>query len=94
MDKKIGHPKAARNSRQKFSGNSAEAQRARLIERLSQQGAITTIEARRDLDILMPAARIFELRDMGHHIDTIWTDEATDAGHKHRVARYVLVKGM
>ena len=42
--------------------NSSEAQRARLLEHLKQFGSATTIELRRDLDVMMPAARAHELR--------------------------------
>lgn len=46
---------------------SANAQRTRLLARL-QLGPVDTITARRELSILMPAARIKELRDCGHDI--------------------------
>ena len=73
--------------------NSAEAQRDRLLNAL-RCGAVTTIQARRDLDIMMPAARVHELRHReGHNIATVWCTEPTDNGALHRVARYVLVSG-
>ncbi len=72
--------------------NSASAQRNRLLEALSRR-PISTIEARRDLDILHPAGRVKELRhNEGHQILTAWSYEPTDCGKLHRVARYVLVK--
>ena len=89
MDKKKGHPKAAPKNTGKHNDNSANSQRTRLVEHLQEHGSITTIEARRDLDIMMPAARIFELRKLGYKIDTIWTNATTEQGKKHRVARYV-----
>ncbi len=46
---------------------SASAQRNRLLTRL-QLGPVDTITARRELSILMPAARIKELRNSGHDI--------------------------
>lgn len=73
-------------------GNSSEAQRRRLLARL-QFGPLTTLQARRERDILMPAARVFELRAIGHRIDTFRTDEATECGKRHNVARYVLQAG-
>ena len=91
MDKKIGHPKAAHNTHPNYNDNSAHSQRMRLLHRLHQSN-LTTIEARRDLDILMPAARVFELRARGHDIATFWTEGTTDCGRKHRIARYVLVQ--
>jgi hypothetical protein len=74
----------------KFSDNSAEGQRARLLEAL-KRGPLTTIEIRHDLDVLMPAARVFELRhNEGHDIEKIWVSRHTAAGNLHRVALYVL----
>lgn len=68
---------------------STVAQQARLLAALRNH-SITTLEARRHLDVLHPAMRILELRRKGHDIRTVWTTQATDAGVKHRVARYVL----
>ena len=73
------------------SGNSAPAQRFRLIEWLRKRGHIDTVEARRELDILSPASRIMELRKGDFQIETVWIDRETDAGKKHRIGRYVLV---
>jgi hypothetical protein len=86
---KKGHPKAAHNSQANYNDNSAHSQRMRLLKKLRQSN-VTTIEARRDLDILMPAARVFELRTIGHDIATVWTSAPTDCGRTHRIARYVL----
>lgn len=74
----------------KFSDNSAEGQRARLLEAI-KRGPLTTIEIRHDLDVMMPAARIFELRHhYGHNIEKVWVSRHTAAGNLHRVALYVL----
>lgn len=90
MENKKGHPKAApKKSDFYYADLSAAAQRKRLIDVL-KLGPVTTIEARRDLDILMPAARIRELRLAGKNIQTLWTEQETDSGRLHRVARYVL----
>ncbi|MGF6879040.1 helix-turn-helix domain-containing protein [Paraburkholderia sp. MM5477-R1] len=76
-------------TKQKFTDNSAEGQRARLLEALKRR-ALTTIEIRHDLDIMMPAARIFELRHGGgHNIDKVWVSRPTAAGNFHRVALYL-----
>ena len=91
MDKKIGYPKAAPNLQSNYNDNSAHSQRMRLLKKLRESN-VTTIEARRDLDILMPAARVFELRAIGHDIATIWTNAPTDSGRIHRIARYVLAR--
>ena len=67
---------------------SASAQRARLLETLKKR-PVTTLEARREIDVLHPASRILELRREGHKIDTLWTRDVTTEGHPHRVAKYV-----
>lgn len=70
-------------------GNSSSEQRTRILRALSD-APITTLYARRDLDVMHPGGRIMELRRNGHLIDTVWTEEATDCGKVHRVALYVL----
>lgn len=72
-----------------FLDNSTAAQRNRLLDALLC-GPITTIEARKNLDILMPAARVWELRNEGYQIETAWVWQVTDAERAHRVARYFL----
>lgn len=71
----------------------ANAQRQLLVRALTLAGAtgVTTIEAREALDIMMPAARVCELRKTGWHIATVWTTSENAQGHKHRNARYVLM---
>ena len=71
---------------------SAPSQRARILARL-RRGPLTTLEARRELDILMPAARVHELRHK-HGIDIFTTMVAveTGPGRRHTVARYVLMR--
>lgn len=71
--------------------NAASAQRQRLLAYLRAYGMIDTITARKELDLLAVAPRIFELRHrFGHQIDTLWTEQQTDCGQTHRVALYVL----
>lgn len=77
----------------RFADNSASAQRLRLLDVLNTGISISTIEARRDLDIMMPAARVFELRAEGRNIATYWAREPTESGKIHRVARYALLAG-
>jgi len=67
----------------------AEAQRSRILAWLLNN-SLTTLEARRSLDVLHPAARVMELRQRGYQIQTVWTDDLSDAGERHRGARYVL----
>ena len=71
------------------SNNSAEAQRARLLAELKRR-KLTTLSARREIDILHVAARIMELRREGYPIETEWTHDITSEGFFHRVARYSL----
>lgn len=75
-----------------YSWNGAHAQRQRLLECL-KISPVDTVMARRELDILCPAARVLELRKHGHRIDTVWIDRSTDCGKVHRVALYVLQPG-
>lgn len=92
MEKEKGHPQAAQNTHGDHNDNSAHTQRLRLLAAFKERHSVTTIEARRDLDILMPATRVFELRERGYDIATVWTEGVTECGRKHRVARYVLKK--
>ena len=73
-----------------MSRNSAENQRQRLLEALKQK-PLSTIEARRDLDIMHPAARVQELRERGEKVITHKSTEPTENGELHTVARYVLL---
>jgi len=76
-----------------FNDTTASAQRARLLTRLKHT-AISTIEARSDLNIMMPAARVKELRDQGHNIATVRISRADTEGRlHHNVALYTLVPG-
>lgn len=73
-------------------GNSAEAQRARLLAAMRDAGHVTTTEARLFLEVMNPSQRVTELRNRGTEIDTAWTLEPSEAGRDpHRQARYVLV---
>ncbi len=73
---------------QRFSTDTV-AQRDRLLAWLLSS-TITTLQARQELDIFHPAARIQELRDQGHNIITHWTTADTGKA-KHRVACYALL---
>ncbi|MDR2875421.1 MAG: helix-turn-helix domain-containing protein [Methylobacillus sp.] len=68
------------------------AQRDRLLKAL-RRGSVSTLQARRDLDILAPAQRVFELRGQGYRIDTAWVWEPSQCGQQHRVAKYILSRG-
>jgi hypothetical protein len=83
------------NSKQaNHTGNSAEAQRSRLLDYLRSHCSITTLEARKELDVLHPAMRILELRASGYRIDMVWTQQQTECGKYHRVGKYVLQRGV
>lgn len=69
--------------------NSSEAQRQRILETLHNR-SLTTLEARRELDVLHPAARIMELRKQGYDIQTVRVPDLTSEGFAHYVARYIL----
>ena len=73
------------------AGNEAAAQRIRAIE-LLRAGPKSTLQLRRDGDILAPAARILELKRRGFDILTNWVHQTTDCGKLHRVALYVLMR--
>jgi len=92
-NEKATHSQVANQNNQQFdiSSNSTKAQQQRLLEALKKQ-PMTTIEIRRELDIIAPAPRIFELRHIyGYNIITHWKYEHTDCGKLHRVALYVLL---
>lgn len=75
----------------KFSDNSTYSQRIRLLQKL-RECSLSTSEARRELDIMHPAARVQELRETGLVIHTVWTSEKTATGRTRHLARYVLVR--
>lgn len=62
---------------------SAGAERARLLAQVQQTGSVTTIAARSDLNIMMPAARVKELRELGHPIKTHRVTMTDDHGRTH-----------
>ncbi|MBN2856685.1 MAG: helix-turn-helix domain-containing protein [Halothiobacillaceae bacterium] len=72
---------------------STASQRNRLLAALeSTPGGITTITARRDLNVMAPAPRIKELREAGYVIATIRQPVLDDYGRRHpAVGRYVLL---
>ena len=78
---------------QSITDTTASAQRHRLLQRL-QHEAIDTITARRELNIMMPAARVKELREDGYNIQTMQVERCDEQGRKHRrVAIYTLMPG-
>lgn len=77
----------------KFTDNSAQNQRLKLLDNLLEHNSITTSEAREKLDIMSPAPRILELRAKGYLIDTLPAEWRSDYGINHKgIARYVLTQ--
>lgn len=70
--------------------NSRAAQRKRLLLAL-RAAPVSTITARKELDIMHPAGRIKELREQGFDIQTLWQWQPTDSGKQHRVGLYCLI---
>lgn len=85
------NPKA-KKTKSKFTDNSAFNQRLKLLDWLFERNSITSNEARERLDVYYPPARIFELRQAGYLIVTIWDNWTSEYGIKHRIARYVLTQ--
>lgn len=65
------------------------SQRNRILEWLRTK-PLTTFQARSELDVMHPSARVQELKALGHNIQT--HKELVDNGKsKHKVASYVLL---
>ena len=89
---RAGEQRATKQNNQIDSNHvNAKAQRERILKAL-RKSPLSTLAARRDLDVMHPAARVQELRDRGNQIITEWRHEATERGKTHRVANYVLLK--
>lgn len=71
------------------SGNSTDSQRARILAWFRTCSTLTTLQARQQLDVMHPAARVQELKSLGCKIDTVRTTDMTPEGKAHRVAKYV-----
>jgi hypothetical protein len=92
MDKKKAHTEAGSKDTFNFNDTSAVNQRNIILDALKDSSK-TTIELRRDYGVMMPAARIKELRELGYKINTVRTSGFTNDGIKHNgVAKYVLIQ--
>ena len=70
--------------------SNAHSQREQILNWLRRE-PLTTLQARKELDIMHPAARVQELRKQ-HNIITHWTTD--DSGKRQRrIACYVLLIG-
>jgi len=92
MTKEMATPtsKAALKSQTKSTGDNSAAEQRRKALELLRTGPKSTLQLRRDGDILSPAARVLELKRRGFEIITHWVHQATESGRLHRVALYVL----
>ncbi len=72
--------------------NTAIAQRKRILDYLRHH-PLDTLTARKELDVMHPAARVMELRKQGVGIKTVRIDRPSDCGKMHTVACYVLEVG-
>lgn len=90
-DKKKADQQASPKENTRMHDTSAHAQRARLLARMQQAGSVTTIAARSELNIMMPGARVKELRELGHPIKTHRITMTDDHGRTHHgVALYYI----
>lgn len=85
------NPKTTLKSKPKFTDNSTQNQRTKLLDYLIEYGSITTAEARKILDVMSPAPRIMELKARGYSIVTLVDSWTSEHGINHKgIARYVL----
>jgi len=94
LDTTMAANRGSRNEKQSNNHNTSNAysQRQQILDWLILHNTLTTLQARKELDIMHPAARIQELREQGHNIITHWTTD-NNGKYKHRVACYVLLVG-
>lgn len=86
-------PGTPSKNQKNFTTNSLKHQREAILSYLRAHGSMTTLEARRNLDVLHPAGRIAELRRSGLEIDLVWVDDLSENGRPHKVGRYILNAG-
>lgn len=77
------------------NSNSSAVQRQCVLDALRESpNGLTTIELREKFDVMMPAARVHELRWIfGYNIESYWDHDTNAQGNKHGVVRYVLLSG-
>ena len=87
------NPQTTTKHKAKFTDNSTNNQRAKLLDYLQEHGSITTAEARDNLDVMSPAPRIMELKALGYLINTVADNWISDHGINHKgIARYVITQ--
>ena len=76
-----------------FTENSTQNEHLKLLDWRLEKNSITTTQARNNLDIISPAARISELKKHGYLIDTVQAEWISEHGINHKgVACYVLTQ--
>lgn len=85
-------PKDAQS--ENFNDTSLAAQQSRILAALEAAGpfGLTTLECRNEYNILHPAGRIKELRELSYIILTKWDRQNDHHDRPHRIARYVLIR--
>lgn len=68
-----------------------DTQCSQLLKRI-KRGPITPLEALTELGIMRLQARIFDLKQRGHHIEREMVEVRARNGNKTRVAQYTLVE--
>jgi len=72
--------------------NISSSQRRWLLDWMRNSGPIDTLTARRDLNILMPASRIKELKNQGYAFHTSRITITDEHGRSHsNIALYTLI---
>ena len=80
-------------TKRNFKDNSASNQCLKILDWLFEKGNITTTQARQQLDVMSPAARILQLKKAGYLIIKISDNWTSEHGINHKgVARYVLTQ--
>ena len=86
------HSQKASTAIDSLHSTSTASQCQRLLAAL-EQGPVTTFDARDNLNIVCPAARILDLKGVGHEITKTPVALADRDGRLHRgIARYVLLR--
>lgn len=92
MKTKTATPKGSSRKRDALNHTNRTAQQHRLLIRL-QQGPADTLLLRREENILMPAARVKELKERGYKICSQRITLIDEYGREHRgIALYSLIK--
>jgi hypothetical protein len=92
MKTKTATPRGSSRKRDVRHDTSRDAQRYRLLARL-RRGPVDTLVLRSEENILMPAARVKDLREAGHTIHVQRIKRTDDYGREHRgIALYSLVR--